>query len=173
MPLTDENDSKGEKITAKAHNGMIEIEGVTVAKVDDQVRLQKVETWFDPLEMFRQIAPNGIVNKEVRNMAFTKDDQEENTDVSETEGKKFAEEKDSQETTGSELNKEPKSNLKNEAAHEVKEEASGGTNTKLNEVSTTSGNAIAEASDSQETQRVHEEMSKISVAECPFLMNKE
>lgn len=58
--------SKGEKITAKAHNGLIDIEGVTVAQVDDQVRLQKVETWFDPLEMFRQIAPNGIVNKEVR-----------------------------------------------------------------------------------------------------------
>lgn len=57
--------SKGEKITAKAHNGLIDIEGVTVAQVDDQVRLQKVETWFDPLEMFRQIAPNGIVNKEV------------------------------------------------------------------------------------------------------------
>lgn len=58
--------SKGERITAKAHNGPIDIEGVTVAQVDDQVRLQKVETWFDPLEMFRQIAPNGIVNKEVR-----------------------------------------------------------------------------------------------------------
>lgn len=55
--------SKGEKITAKAHGGPIEIEGVTVATVDDQVRLRKVETWFDPLEMFRQIAPNGIVNK--------------------------------------------------------------------------------------------------------------
>lgn len=39
---------------------------MTVAQVDDQVRLQKVETWFDPLEMFRQIAPNGIVNKEAR-----------------------------------------------------------------------------------------------------------
>lgn len=58
--------SKGEKITAKAHNGHIDIEGVTVALVDDQVRLQKVETWFDPLEMFRQIAPNGIVNKEIQ-----------------------------------------------------------------------------------------------------------
>lgn len=39
---------------------------MTVAQVDDQVRLQKVETWFDPLEMFRQIAPNGIVNREAR-----------------------------------------------------------------------------------------------------------
>ncbi|TKA70127.1 hypothetical protein B0A49_10623 [Cryomyces minteri] len=56
---------KGEKVTAKAHGGSIDIEGVTVAVVDDKVRLQKVETWFDPLQMFRQIAPNGVVNKEI------------------------------------------------------------------------------------------------------------
>lgn len=28
---------------------------MTVAKVDDKLRLQSVETWFDPMEMFRQI----------------------------------------------------------------------------------------------------------------------
>ncbi|KAK8240611.1 putative pathogen-related protein [Phyllosticta capitalensis] len=55
---------KGEKVTAKAHGGPIDIQGVTVAKVDDKVRLQRVETWFDPMDMFRQIAPQGIVNKE-------------------------------------------------------------------------------------------------------------
>ncbi|KAK5131716.1 hypothetical protein LTR08_000604 [Meristemomyces frigidus] len=54
---------KGEKIVAKAHGGPIEIYGVTVARVDDKVRLQDVDTWFDPLDMFRQIAPHGIVNK--------------------------------------------------------------------------------------------------------------
>ncbi|KAK0912626.1 hypothetical protein LTR02_002778 [Friedmanniomyces endolithicus] len=58
---------KGEKIVAKAHGGPIEIYGVTVATVDDKVRLQTVDTWFDPLEMFRQIAPGGIVNKTVMN----------------------------------------------------------------------------------------------------------
>jgi len=52
---------------AKAHGGPIEIYGVTVATVDDKVRLQTVDTWFDPLEMFRQIAPGGIVNKTVMN----------------------------------------------------------------------------------------------------------
>jgi hypothetical protein len=31
------------------------------------VRLQAVDTWFDPLEMFRQIAPGGVVNKEIMN----------------------------------------------------------------------------------------------------------
>ncbi|KAK1091964.1 hypothetical protein LTR48_005260 [Friedmanniomyces endolithicus] len=58
---------KGEKIVAKAHGGPIDIYGVTVATVDDKVRLQTVDTWFDPLEMFRQIAPGGIVNKTVMN----------------------------------------------------------------------------------------------------------
>ncbi|KAF2499170.1 hypothetical protein BU16DRAFT_547598 [Lophium mytilinum] len=56
---------KGEKVTAKAHGGPIDIQGVTVATVDERVRLQRVETWFDPMEMFRQIAPKGVVNKEI------------------------------------------------------------------------------------------------------------
>ncbi|KAG9617450.1 hypothetical protein KCU86_g15620, partial [Aureobasidium melanogenum] len=49
----------------KAHGGAIDITGITIATVDDAVRLQDVNTYFDPLEMFRQIAPNGIVNKQV------------------------------------------------------------------------------------------------------------
>lgn len=57
--------SKGEKVTAKAHGGAIDITGITVATVDDAVRLQEVNTYFDPMEMFRQIAPNGIVNRQV------------------------------------------------------------------------------------------------------------
>jgi len=36
---------------------------VTVATVNDELRVTKLETWFDPLEMFRQIAPEGIINK--------------------------------------------------------------------------------------------------------------
>ena len=59
--------SKGEKVTAKAHGGPIEIYGTTVAEVDDKVRLQAVDTWMDPLSMFRQIAPHGVLNKEVMN----------------------------------------------------------------------------------------------------------
>ncbi|KAI5370140.1 Putative NTF2-like domain superfamily protein [Septoria linicola] len=58
---------KGEKVTAKAHGGLIDIEGVTVAEVDDKVRLQVIQTWMDPLEMFRQIAPQGVVNKQTMN----------------------------------------------------------------------------------------------------------
>jgi hypothetical protein len=47
---------------------------VTVAEVDDLLRVQKIETWFDPLEMFRQIAPNGKVEKEA--VAVASDDAE-------------------------------------------------------------------------------------------------
>jgi len=54
---------KGEKITAKAHGGVLDIQGITIAKVDDKVRLQAVETWFDPMEMFRQISPAGDVTR--------------------------------------------------------------------------------------------------------------
>jgi hypothetical protein len=42
---------------------VIDIQGITIAKVDDKVRLQSVEIWFDPMEMFRQIAPAGVVSK--------------------------------------------------------------------------------------------------------------
>ena len=59
--------SKGEKVTVKAHGGPIEIFGVTTATVDDKLRLQEVDTYMDPLQMFRQIAPNGIVNKQPMN----------------------------------------------------------------------------------------------------------
>lgn len=34
---------------------MIDIQGVTVAKLNDQFKVQTLETWFDPMEMFRQI----------------------------------------------------------------------------------------------------------------------
>ena len=33
--------------------------------MNSKFQVEKLETWFDPLDMFRQIAPNGIGNKEV------------------------------------------------------------------------------------------------------------
>ncbi|KAL5387657.1 hypothetical protein DPSP01_003453 [Paraphaeosphaeria sporulosa] len=56
--------NKGEKVSAKAHGGAIDIQGVTVATVNDRLQLQSVRTWFDPMDMFRQIAPDGVVKKE-------------------------------------------------------------------------------------------------------------
>lgn len=66
--------SKGEKVIAKAHGGPIEIFGVTVATVDDKLRLQSIDTWMDPLDMFRQIAPSGVVNKESTNHKAQRDE---------------------------------------------------------------------------------------------------
>lgn len=83
--------SKGEKITAKAHGGVIDIQGVTVATVDEAVRLQAVDTWFDPLDMFRQIAPGGIVNKEIMNRKVEPSDALE-TVVPSNDGIKIADE---------------------------------------------------------------------------------
>ena len=57
-------DNKGQKVTAPAHGNAIDIQGVTVATVNDALQLQSVRTWFDPLDMFRQIAPTGVVKKE-------------------------------------------------------------------------------------------------------------
>lgn len=75
--------SKGEKVTAKAHGGPIEIFGITVANVDDKVRLQAVDTWMDPLSMFRQIAPYGIVNKGPMSTELGKADALDNGQTSE------------------------------------------------------------------------------------------
>lgn len=44
---------------------------------------------------------------------------------------------------------------------------------KAKDMQPTPGNALAAASNSEETKRVHQEMSNITAAECPFLMNKE
>jgi hypothetical protein len=50
--------SKGEHIRIKAHHGTIEIDGMAVATVNDQLQLQKVDIWFDPMAMFRQMKPD-------------------------------------------------------------------------------------------------------------------
>lgn len=52
-------------MTAKAHGGLIDIQGVTVAHMSDKMQVTKLETWFDPVDMFRQISPEGVVKKEV------------------------------------------------------------------------------------------------------------
>lgn len=59
-----QNHRESRIVTVKAHGGPIDIQGISIATVDEQARIQRVETWFDPLEMFRQIAPDGIVTKE-------------------------------------------------------------------------------------------------------------
>jgi len=52
--------SSGRTVTAKAHNKIVEIFGVTVAKVDDQFRIKFLETFWDPAELFRQLISEGL-----------------------------------------------------------------------------------------------------------------
>jgi hypothetical protein len=44
-------------VTLKAHGGNIDIEGMCVAVVNDKLQLEKVDVWFDPMAMFRQMKP--------------------------------------------------------------------------------------------------------------------
>ncbi|KAF1358958.1 hypothetical protein EJ07DRAFT_179103 [Lizonia empirigonia] len=71
--------NKGEKVTAQAHGGAIDIQGVTVATVNYKVQLQSVRTWFDPMDMFRQIAPDGVVKKETVDKSMSPADVVEST----------------------------------------------------------------------------------------------
>lgn len=52
---------KGEKVKVKAHGGMIDIEGIVVAKVNDALKLESIEVFYDPMEMFRQIDKNNAL----------------------------------------------------------------------------------------------------------------
>ncbi|KAF7596828.1 hypothetical protein BBP40_012428 [Aspergillus hancockii] len=47
---------QGEKTRVKAHGGLIDIQGIVIAKVNEKLELEKIDVWFDPLDMFRQIA---------------------------------------------------------------------------------------------------------------------
>ncbi|KAK0630908.1 hypothetical protein B0T17DRAFT_616499 [Bombardia bombarda] len=51
--------NKGEKVTIKAHGGPIDIEGVVVAVVNDKLQLVKIDVFYDPMAMFRQMAGDG------------------------------------------------------------------------------------------------------------------
>ncbi|KAH1493697.1 hypothetical protein KXX16_005766 [Aspergillus fumigatus] len=48
--------NRGEKVTVKAHGGLIDIQGIVIAKVNSSLQLKKIDVWFDPMDMFRQIA---------------------------------------------------------------------------------------------------------------------
>ena len=52
------HNSKGDKVTIKAHNESLDIQGVTVAKVNDKLQVTSLETWFDPVELFNQMRPS-------------------------------------------------------------------------------------------------------------------
>jgi hypothetical protein len=153
-------------VTAKAHGKTIDIQGVTVAQVDDQVRLQKVETWFDPMEMFRQIAPNGIVNKAIKNLESLP--MEPASIQGSTSELSILRKKDKDEATrpASKQSAGEKETVTGSGSC-IDEKRHAAENDEL-----LPGNALAVPPGVEQTVMTHEEMSKITPSECPF-MNKE
>ena len=200
----------------------------------------KLETWFDPLEMFRQITPNGIVNKEIgsekveiNGVASTgKEDLSEQTEEEKAalgavmSSAVNGEESDRMDLSkvsvvsgeGTERTDSPQDFLVNgeetELIDPLKALAVNGDGTERKEsaeapdlslgmksstepdyidehlakasdqvhphlkdmemaVQPAAGEAVAAPADSQETKMTYEEMSKVTSAECPFLMNRE
>ena len=163
QPTTDHRrtNSKGEKVTVPAHGATIDIQGITVAHVNESVQLQSVETWFDPLEMFRQIAPNGIVNKAI---------------IKPSPGQTFSSQLHGD--SHDHHDEHPESPVIPANAGDVDVVTASGATTeekvaaeKNHEIAP--GNTVVAPADSAEARATHEEMSKITAAECPFLMNKE
>jgi hypothetical protein len=150
--------SKGEKVTVPAHGATIDIQGITVAHVNESVQLQSVETWFDPLEMFRQIAPNGIVNKTIiepeAGQTFSSQLHGDSHDHHDEhpESPIIPAQGDAVTASGSSTEEKVAAEKKPEIAP---------------------GNAVVAPADSAEAKATHEEMSRITAAECPFLMSKE
>lgn len=178
---------KGEKVTAKAHGGPIEVKGTTWAWVDDRVRVKKLETWFDPMEMFRQIAPNGIINKETVKLekeGIIVDDfgvRQQSSEII-TDGKTVA-------NTGSKSNADNRTTngvSTSEADIVAHSEHGSSTNDRLtsssmqaeHKVASQSGTvakegiAMALPADDERTHEAYVEMSKVTPMQCPF-MNKE
>ena len=126
---------------------------MTVAKVDDKLRLQSVDTWFDPLEMFRQIAPNGVGNKEVvdkRVYPETPGEVEDHNSAS-LAVRPAAEGESSVVSAGASTEVQPPPS---DVATAVQPSA---------------GEGVAATAGSLETVMTHQEMSNMTAADCPFL----
>lgn len=48
----------GDTVTIRAHGKALDIQGITVAKMDDQLRVTSLETFFDAKDMFEQMMPS-------------------------------------------------------------------------------------------------------------------
>jgi hypothetical protein len=51
--------SDGKRCRVKAHRGVLEIEGMLVAKVNDSLQIQSIDVWYDPMSLFEQVTKNG------------------------------------------------------------------------------------------------------------------
>lgn len=56
----------GDTVTIKAHGQQLDIQGITVAKLDDELRVTSLETFFDGKDMFEQMKPSKETMKVVK-----------------------------------------------------------------------------------------------------------
>lgn len=56
----------GDTVTIKAHGKPLDIQGITIAKMDDQLRVTSLETFFDAKDMFEQMMPSKETMKVVK-----------------------------------------------------------------------------------------------------------
>lgn len=63
-------------VTIKAHGQTLDIQGITIAKVNDKLQITSLETFFDGKDMFEQMKPSKDTMKVVKMkcpMGFTAD----------------------------------------------------------------------------------------------------
>lgn len=53
----------GDKVTVKANGQSIDVQGITVAQLNNKFQVIELKTWFDSNEMFRQMDPEGVAIK--------------------------------------------------------------------------------------------------------------
>lgn len=53
------DNSEGKKVRVKAHGGLLDMEGILVATVNDKMQVEKLETWMDPMAMWEQVTKEG------------------------------------------------------------------------------------------------------------------
>ncbi|CAH0050733.1 unnamed protein product [Clonostachys solani] len=55
---------QGEKVTMKSTGKVIDIKGMAVAELDDQMRVTMLDIYFDPMDMFRQMDEGNATESE-------------------------------------------------------------------------------------------------------------
>ena len=147
-------------MTVKGHGGLIDIQGVTVAQVDEQVRLQKVETWFDPMEMFRQIAPKGLTDENLTEPESRPAEQQDNEPTTDVHSIGQEDKTDPDNATSIPRDGETKTVATSGDGVEEKVQLATGSEVP-------SGIALTEQPE-QEAVMGHEDMSKAMSTGCPF-----
>jgi hypothetical protein len=58
-------DNPARKVTAEAHNGPINVVGMTIAHLSPEFKIEKLETFYDPAAIFEQLAKKNLKTEEL------------------------------------------------------------------------------------------------------------